>query len=87
MPLPRKGTATRRRTVEGWQQQLAEGIRRMQGSGEIAPGPDADREAASLPAGIQGGVLILMTTGGSTHLGAAIDLGIAQLRASVRRDR
>lgn len=86
------GTTDASRAVAGellgrWQRQLAAGIRHMQGSGEIAPVLDADREAAALLAGIQGGVLILMTTGGSTHLEAAIDLGIAHLRGSARRDR
>ncbi|MEX2984006.1 TetR/AcrR family transcriptional regulator [Streptomyces sp. C36] len=86
------GTTDATRTVAGellgrWQRQLAAGIGHMQGSGEIAPELDADREAAALLAGIQGGVLILMTTGGSTHLEVAIDLGIAHLRASVRSDR
>ncbi|WP_030674424.1 TetR/AcrR family transcriptional regulator [Streptomyces sp. NRRL B-1347] len=86
------GATDATRTVAGellgrWQQQLAAGIRHMQGSGEVAAGLDADREAAALLAGIQGGVLIVMTTGGITHLEAAIDLGIAHLRASVHRDR
>ncbi|MEU9119980.1 hypothetical protein AB0C96_08980 [Streptomyces sp. NPDC048506] len=66
------GTTDATRTVAGellgrWQQQLAAGIAHMQGSGEVAPGLDADQEAAALLAGIQGGVLILMTTGGSTY--------------------
>jgi len=52
----------------------------MQDSGGIAPGLDADREAAALLAGIQGGVLILLTTGHTTHLEAALDLGISRLR-------
>ncbi|MYS83305.1 TetR/AcrR family transcriptional regulator [Embleya scabrispora] len=78
------------RTVAGellqqWQQQLAAGIRHMQDSGEIASGLDADREAAALLAGIQGGVLILLTTGHTTHLEAALDLGIAHLGISDRR--
>ncbi|MFE5586372.1 TetR/AcrR family transcriptional regulator [Kitasatospora sp. NPDC056531] len=85
------GTSDATRIVAGellgrWQHQLAAGIRHMQGGGEIAPDLDAEREAASLLAGIQGGVLILMTTGGSTHLQAALDAGIAHLRASARRD-
>ncbi|MFI6638601.1 TetR/AcrR family transcriptional regulator [Streptomyces sp. NPDC050504] len=86
------GATDASRTVAGelvgrWQRQLAAGIRHMQGSGQIAPGLDADREAAALLAGIQGGVLILMTTGGTAHLEAAVDLGIAHLRASAERDR
>ncbi|MDT0449269.1 hypothetical protein [Streptomyces hesseae] len=41
---------------------------------------DADREAAALLAGVQGGVVILMTTGGIEHLEAAPDRDIAHLR-------
>ncbi|GCE00537.1 TetR/AcrR family transcriptional regulator [Embleya hyalina] len=91
--LSRVGAATDAgRSVAGelldrWQGQLAEGIRRMQEGGEIAPELDADREAAALLAGIQGGVLILLTTGGTAHLEAALDLGIAHLRTGNHRDR
>ncbi|MGW2182912.1 TetR/AcrR family transcriptional regulator [Streptomyces sp. NPDC001732] len=90
--LSQLGTATdATRTVAGellgqWQQQLAAGIRQMQDSGEIAPELDADREAAALLAGIQGGVLILLSTGRIAHLEAALDLGIAHLRAPRHRD-
>ncbi|MFF9581205.1 TetR/AcrR family transcriptional regulator [Streptomyces achromogenes] len=85
------GATDAARTVAGelldrWQRELAAGIRHMQNGGEVGPGLDADREAAALLAGIQGGVLILLTTGDPTHLEAAIDLGIAHLRASARRD-
>ncbi|MGK4578614.1 TetR/AcrR family transcriptional regulator [Kitasatospora sp. HPMI-4] len=85
--LSQLGTATdamrtvARELLRQWQQQLAAGIRHMQGSGEIAPALDADREAAALLAGVQGGVLILLSTGHITHLEAALDLGIARLRA------
>ncbi|KOG91307.1 TetR/AcrR family transcriptional regulator [Streptomyces varsoviensis] len=77
------------RTVAGelldrWQRQLATGVRHMQESGEIGPELDADREAAALLAGIQGGVLILLTTGSDRYLESALDLGIAHLRASGR---
>ncbi|MEU6071044.1 TetR/AcrR family transcriptional regulator [Streptomyces sp. NPDC047082] len=44
----------------------------VQGIGETAPYLDADREAAALLAGIQDGVLILMTTGSITHPEAAL---------------
>ncbi|MFE0041894.1 TetR/AcrR family transcriptional regulator [Streptomyces albireticuli] len=74
--------AVARGLLRRWQDQLAAGIRHMQGSGEVAPGLDADREAAALLAGVQGGVMILMTTGGMEHLEAALDRGIAHLRGS-----
>ncbi|MFF2348491.1 TetR/AcrR family transcriptional regulator [Kitasatospora sp. NPDC058115] len=68
--------------IAGWQRLIADGIRRMQDDGGIDPALDADREAAALLAGVQGGVLILMTTGGCAHLEAALDTGIARLRGS-----
>lgn len=46
---------------------------------------DADRSAAALLAGIQGGVVVLLSTGRTTHLEAALDLGIQQLRDSASR--
>lgn len=64
-----------------WQTEIAAGVRHMQDAGEIDPGLDPDRAAAALLAGIQGGVLIQMSTGRTTHLEAALDLGIAHLRA------
>ncbi|MFG2586824.1 TetR/AcrR family transcriptional regulator [Streptomyces sp. NPDC048438] len=73
--------------LDRWQRQLAAGIRHLQAEGGTAPGLDADREAAALLAGIQGGVLILMITGASTHLEAALDAGIAHLRAAGQQDR
>ncbi|MEU1310614.1 TetR/AcrR family transcriptional regulator [Streptomyces cinnamoneus] len=91
--LSQLGTASEAaRTVAGelldqWQQQLAAGIRHMHDNGETALGLDADREAAALLAGIQGGVLILLTTGSIAHLEAALDRGIAHLRAPGHRDR
>ncbi|WP_433443391.1 TetR/AcrR family transcriptional regulator [Nonomuraea sp. CA-141351] len=64
-----------------WQAEIATGVRHMQDAGEIDPGLDPDRAAAALLAGIQGGVLIQMSTGRTTHLEAALDMGIAHLRA------
>ncbi|MEV7187296.1 TetR family transcriptional regulator [Kitasatospora sp. NPDC093102] len=62
-----------------WQHRLAAGIRHLQGSGTVAAGLNAEREAAALLAGVQGGVLILMTTGSTGHLEAALDSGLARL--------
>ncbi|MFF0579384.1 TetR/AcrR family transcriptional regulator [Streptosporangium saharense] len=64
-----------------WQSEIANGVRHMQGVGEIDPAVDPDRAAAALLACIQGGVLIQMSTGETTHLEAALDMGIASLRA------
>lgn len=66
--------------LEQWQGELAAGIRHLQGSGEGGSGLDAEREAAALLAGVQGGVLILLTTGSAVHLEAALDSGLARLR-------
>ncbi|WP_431907901.1 TetR/AcrR family transcriptional regulator [Nonomuraea jabiensis] len=65
-----------------WQAEIATGVRHMQDAGEIDPGLDPDHAAAALLAGIQGGVLIQMSTGEVTHLEAALDMGIAHLRAT-----
>ena len=43
---------------------------------------DVDQAAAALLAGIQGGVSILLSTGQSVHLRAALDFGIMQLRST-----
>ena len=66
--------------VRRWQGEIADGIRRMQAAGEVDPALDAARSAAALLAGIQGGVLLLLTTGSSAHLEAALDVGITHLR-------
>ncbi|MFI6495190.1 TetR/AcrR family transcriptional regulator [Streptomyces sp. NPDC050564] len=63
-----------------WQEHLATGIRAMQAAGHIPASLDVDRTAAALLAGIQGGVSILLSTGRSTHLHAALDEGIMTLR-------
>ena len=63
-----------------WQAAIAAGIRRMQDNGEVAATVDADRTAAALLAGIQGGVLLLLGTGRTDHLEAALDLAIDSLR-------
>jgi AcrR family transcriptional regulator len=64
-----------------WQTQIAAGIRHMQHSGEIGTALDADRTAGAILAGIQGGVLILMSTGQIDQLESAIDVNIAYLRS------
>ncbi|MGW5659996.1 TetR/AcrR family transcriptional regulator [Streptomyces sp. NPDC003758] len=68
--------------MRGWQQQLARGMRALQANGLVSPALDVDRAAAALLAGIQGGVTIMMSTGDSSHLEAALDTGIEHLRAT-----
>ncbi|MEH1168683.1 TetR/AcrR family transcriptional regulator [Micromonospora sp. CPCC 205539] len=63
-----------------WQGKIAEGVRQMQSTGDIAPEVDAERAAAALLAGIQGGVLLMLTTGKIDHLEAALDVNLGSLR-------
>jgi AcrR family transcriptional regulator len=65
-----------------WQESLAAGIRTMQRNGNLPLSLDVDQAAAALLAGIQGGVSIMLSTGQSAHLRAALDWGIARLRAA-----
>jgi AcrR family transcriptional regulator len=71
--------------LDRWQDRIADGIRRMQVQGKIAPHLNAERTAAALLAGIQGGVLVMLATGRMTHLEAALDQGIERLRDSTRQ--
>ncbi|MFC4031966.1 TetR/AcrR family transcriptional regulator [Streptomyces polygonati] len=65
-----------------WQGHLAGGIRSLQRGGLLPGSLDVDEAAAALLAGIQGGVAIMLATGESTHLKAALDWGIGRLRAA-----
>ncbi len=68
-----------------WQDEIAAGIRHLQQAGEADPASDAQRTAAALLAGIQGGVVVMLSTGRIDHLEAALDVGIENLRASGNR--
>ncbi|WIV55349.1 TetR/AcrR family transcriptional regulator [Amycolatopsis nalaikhensis] len=68
-----------------WQDEIAAGVRHLQGTGEIGPQLDAERGAAALLAGIQGGVVVMLSTGRIDHLEAALDVGIENLKASGNR--
>ncbi|MEU4979865.1 TetR/AcrR family transcriptional regulator [Streptomyces sp. NPDC021969] len=63
-----------------WQESLAAGMRSLQASGRLPADLDVETRAAALLTAIQGGVSILLSTGRSTHLRAALDQGIADLR-------
>ena len=65
-----------------WQARLAVGIRALQENGHLPTSLDVDQTAAALLAGIQGGVSIMLSTGDSAHLRAALDWSIAQMRAA-----
>jgi hypothetical protein len=68
-----------------WQDELEAGIRHLRDAGEVGADVDAGRTAAALLAGIQGGVVVMLSTGRIDHLEAALDVGIANLRASGNR--
>ena len=65
-----------------WQASLAVGIRALQQNGHLPASLDVDQAAAALLAGIQGGVSIMLSTGDSAHLRAALDWWITQMRAA-----
>ena len=64
-----------------WQGQIAAGIARMQAAGEVTTDLDAARTAAGILAGVQGGVVMMLSTGDLTPLESALDLAIDHLRA------
>lgn len=66
--------------MERWQERIAAGVRAMQSQGKVGAHVNADRAAAALLAGIQGGVSIMLATGHLAHLEAALDQGILALR-------
>jgi AcrR family transcriptional regulator len=69
-----------RTLVTRWEGRLADGIRAMQEAGKVRAGLSAERTAAGFVAGIQGGVLLLRTTGDISHLEAALDVVLAYVR-------
>jgi AcrR family transcriptional regulator len=62
-----------------WEALVRAGIEELQSTGEADADLDAAQVAAALIAGIQGGVGMLMTTGSTHHLEAAIDLVLDRL--------
>jgi hypothetical protein len=63
-----------------WHDEIAAGVRDMQEQGKVAATLEADRTAAALLAGIQGGVGVMLATGDLSYLEAALDVGIESLR-------
>ncbi|MEU4450757.1 TetR/AcrR family transcriptional regulator [Nocardioides sp. NPDC023903] len=63
-----------------WQAEVERGIRTMQASGLIRAAIDPVRCAAAMIAGIQGGVLVLRSTGDLAHLEASIEILFDHLR-------
>src|ERR1700742_4397587 len=66
--------------IQRWHEQIAAGIGSLQQQGVADRRLDADRSAAALLAGVQGGAVILLATGDPSFLEAAIDDGIRALR-------
>jgi AcrR family transcriptional regulator len=62
-----------------WQGQIAAGITFMQATGEISAKLDARRTAAAILAGIQGGVVMMLSTGDLIPLESALDLALTHL--------
>ncbi len=62
-----------------WEALVRAGIEELQSTGEADADLDAAQVAAALIAGIQGGVGMLMTTGSTYHLEAAIGLVLDRL--------
>jgi AcrR family transcriptional regulator len=67
--------------IDRWRAEIENGVVAMQRQEKIAATVEPSRTAAALLAGIQGGVLVLMSTGDLSYLEAALDVGIAALRA------
>jgi AcrR family transcriptional regulator len=67
------------RMYEQWEDELAKGIRLLQLDGQVGQALSAEKSAAALLAGIQGGVLMLLATGTSRHLRTALELGLDAL--------
>ncbi|GAB3914218.1 TetR family transcriptional regulator [Microlunatus endophyticus] len=65
-----------------WQDRVEAGIRTMQAKGAVGPGINARRMAAAFVAGIQGGVVVLRTTGSTDHLESILAVLISHLRNS-----
>jgi AcrR family transcriptional regulator len=66
--------------IAKWRDAIATGIRAMQAQGKVTGSVNAERRAAALLAGIQGGVGVMLATGDLTFLEAALDEGIDALR-------
>jgi hypothetical protein len=64
-----------------WHDEIAAGVRHMQAQDKAAARLDADKVAAALLAGIQGGVGVMLATGDLSYLEAALDVGIESLRS------
>lgn len=84
--LTEKDPTARAELVRGfaaWEQLLAAGLRRMQGSGELDADPD--ELAGGLLAALQGGLLLTRATQTVAPLESALDLALAGVGRHVRK--
>lgn len=65
--------------VRRWQECLRNGVRATQSAGEADPALDPDRTAAAVIGAIQGGVVVLLSTGSAEHLEAGLDFCLERL--------
>ncbi|MBW8710932.1 MAG: TetR/AcrR family transcriptional regulator, partial [Mycobacterium sp.] len=61
--------------------EITAGVRHMQAQDKVGARLDANKVAAALLAGIQGGVGVMLATGDLSYLEAALDVGIESLRS------
>jgi AcrR family transcriptional regulator len=66
--------------LERWQARLAAGVRHMQDHDLMTRGIDAERAAEALLVSVEGGALILISTGSVSPLETSLDLTLGQLR-------
>jgi len=71
--------------LKQWQDRVEAGIRTMQAKGEVGTAINARRTAAAFIAGIQGGVIVLRTTGSTEHLESIFAVLLSHLRSSAGR--
>jgi len=68
--------------MDKWHGEIAAGVWYMQLQDKVNGRLDADRVAAALLSGIQGGVGIMLATGDLSYLESALDVGIESLRSA-----
>jgi len=70
-----------RALIQRWQKHLTDGIRSIQESGAMRADRSAERLSAALLAGIQGGVVVMRSTGDTAHLESVLDVLFESMRA------
>jgi AcrR family transcriptional regulator len=72
--------ATVTELTDAWARALAEGVRALQAAGDADPQVKPEEAAKAVISGIQGGVTLLLSTGDSEFLEAALDASLARLK-------